>query len=77
MPTLYATASWKITMYFRDHGPPHFHVVTKDRREVQVRLADLAVIAGGVPKPTLNAALKWAAANRPRLVAKWRDLHPA
>jgi Domain of unknown function (DUF4160) len=77
MPTLYATANWKITMYFRDYGPPHFHVMTKDRREAQVRLADLAVMAGEVPKPILNAALKWATANRPRLLAKWRDLHPA
>jgi hypothetical protein len=77
MPTLYTTANWKITMYYRDHSPPHFHIVTKDRREAQVRLADLTVMAGEVPRSTLNAALKWAEANRALLLSKWRDLHPA
>ena len=76
MPTLHATANWKITMYFRDHDPPHFHIRTKDRREAQVRLADFTVIAGAVPNATLKAALRWATENRALLLAKWLDLHP-
>ena len=77
MPTLYRTASWKITMYYRDHDPPHFHIMTKDRLEAQVRLADLTVMAGDVPTRILSAALRWAASNRDLLSAKWQDLHPA
>jgi len=30
MPTLLDRRSWKITMYFGDHNPPHFHIVTKN-----------------------------------------------
>jgi hypothetical protein len=76
MPTIHAAAGWRIMMYFRDHGPPHFHVVTRDRREAQVRIADLAVMAGSVRANVLEAALRWAAANRNVLSAKWQELHP-
>lgn len=45
MPTLYRQGNWKITMYFRDHPPPHFHVVTSSREEAQVAIRDLELIA--------------------------------
>ena len=76
MPTLYATGSWKITMYFHDHSPPHFRILTKDHREVQIRIVDFTVMAGGVPAATLRAALAWAAAHKPVLSAQWEELHP-
>ena len=76
MPALYTAEGWKITMYFRDHAPPHFHVMTRDRREAQIRISDLAVMAGHVPGATLAAAREWAAANKPVLMAKWDELHP-
>ena len=63
-------------MYFLDHEPPHFHVVTRDRREAQVRISNLTVMAGDVPARTLRSALKWASSNKLLLVAKWRELHP-
>lgn len=76
MPTLYATANWKITMYFRDHSPPHFHLVTRNRREAQIRIADFTVMAGEVPSAAMEGALKWAASNRPLLATTWEQLHP-
>jgi hypothetical protein len=76
MPTLYRTGNWKITMYYADHGPPHFHIMTRDRREAQVRLADLTVMAGEVPATILKAAGAWAASNQALLLAKWWELHP-
>ena len=63
-------------MFFRDHDPPHFHIATRDRREAQIRIADLAVMAGSVRTSALKAALKWAVANRDVLSAKWQELHP-
>jgi hypothetical protein len=63
-------------MYFFDHDPPHFHVVTRDRREAQVRISNFTVIAGDVPTMTMQSALAWARRNRFVLVAKWRELHP-
>ena len=50
MPELYRPVGgkWKVTMYFMDHNPPHFHIVCKDG-EALVRIDTLDVIAGAVP----------------------------
>ena len=70
---LYATENWKITMYFCYHSPPHFDVLTKDRREAQVRIADRTVVAGSVPAQS-RACM--AAGHRALLNATWLELHP-
>jgi hypothetical protein len=76
MPTVHRQGNWKITMYFRDHDPPHFHIMIRSRREAQVRISDLTVMAGAVPTSILRSALSWANANKFALNAKWRELHP-
>jgi Domain of unknown function (DUF4160) len=76
MPTLYRTANWKIAMYAGDHLPPHFHVLMRDGREVQIEIATLVVMAGAVPPPVLRTALGWAERNRPLLGAEWDRLPP-
>ncbi len=76
MPTVHRHGKWRITMYFRDHDPPHFHVRIRGHREARVRISDLTVMAGAVPARTLRSALSWANANKFILNAKWRELHP-
>lgn len=76
MPTIHVGSGWKITMYYRDHLPPHFHVVTRDRREAQVRIDNLAVIVSDVPPRITRDAAKWAIANKATLMAAWNSLHP-
>jgi hypothetical protein len=76
MPTIFREGKWKITMYFLDHPPPHFHIVTSDREETQVRLSDLSVMAGRVPSPVLDGAVGWARTNLTVLERKWDELHP-
>jgi hypothetical protein len=71
MPTIFREGNWKITMYFLDHPPPHFHIVTSAREEAQVRLSDLSVMAGAVPSTVLGAAVAWAEANLPLFERKW------
>ena len=71
MPTLYRTANWKITMYFGDHHPPHFHIVMKDGREALVGLDGLGVIEGAISSAALKAARKWAAGNASLLSETW------
>lgn len=78
MPTLYrpsARASWRITMYFGDHFPPHFHIVTKAGGEALLEIATLEILEGKVPKAILDAAREWARQNRALLDAKWEELH--
>ena len=74
MPTLHRAANWKITMYFGDHQPPHFHIVMKDGREALVALGGLEVMEGAVSGAVLKAACKWAAANASLLSETWQRM---
>jgi hypothetical protein len=75
MPVIHALGQWRIMMFFFDHPPPHFHVVTRDGSEALVRIADLVVTAGAVRPKVLAAALDWASDHRELLWAKWHQLH--
>lgn len=76
MPTIHRGDGWKITMYYRDHEPPHFHIVTRDNREAQIRIEDLTVMIGDVPSKTVREAAVWASKNKSILLAKWTEFHP-
>ena len=58
-------------MYFADHNPPHFHVLSREGA-AQVRIDTLEVLAqsGNVD---LGEALEWAKANQSLLEAKWAE----
>jgi hypothetical protein len=71
MPTLLDRRSWKITMYFGDHNPPHFHIVTKTGQEAQIAIATLTVMAGEVDKRVLDAVIEWVSKNKTLLLVKW------
>lgn len=77
MPTLYRAANWKITMYFGDHHPPHFHIVMKDGREALMALDGFEVMEGAVSDATLKSARKWAAANVSLLAETWARMQQA
>ena len=76
MPTVCnsKTGKWKITMYFGDHNPPHFHIVSANG-EALVEIETMTVIAGSVSPAILRAALKWSAANREILRNRWVLYH--
>jgi hypothetical protein len=76
MPTVFHGPNWKITMYFRDHPPPHFHVITSAREEAQVRIDDFCVLAGRIPPKILTGARQWAELHVGLLHEKWNELHP-
>lgn len=59
-------------MYFRDHPPPHFHIVTCSNERVSVHIETLAIIAGWADARDLEEALGWAGANRETLRRLWR-----
>lgn len=62
-------------MYFGDHFPPHFHIVTRADGEALIEIATLEILEGRVPKTILDAAREWARQNRTVLEAKWEELH--
>lgn len=59
-------------MYFKDHPPPHFHVVTRSEERVVVQIESLAVVAGIADTRDLDEALAWARGNRETLRRLWR-----
>jgi hypothetical protein len=74
MVTVHRGPGWKIAVYGREHGVPHFHVEGPDFRcSVDIRTFDL--IVGTVPVAALNAAIVWARKNRTTLMIKWRELN--
>ncbi len=74
MPTIKDFGAFKITMYFGDHNPPHFHVIGSGYR-ASVRIADQTVIStkGKPPRRVLRLARRWAVDKRGALEAIWID----
>ena len=75
MVTLYREARWKVAVYGRDHGVPHFHIEGPGWR-CSVSIATLDLIIGRAPKAEFAAALTWAGENHALLMATWRRLNP-
>lgn len=74
MVTLARGPNWKIAVYAREHGIPHFHVVGPDFR-ASVGIESLELIIGTVPASVLREARQWTSANRALLLATWQELN--
>jgi len=74
MVTLHRGSGWKIAVYGREHGIPHFHIEGPGFR-CSVGILTLEVIVGTVPANVLIAALAWARSNQKPLMGKWRELN--
>jgi len=74
MVTLYREQSWKISVYGREHGIPHFHIEGRTFR-CSVAIATMEVIIGSAPPKVLLAARTWALANRTDIMTKWQELN--
>lgn len=62
VPTIITINGVKIMIFADDHNPPHFHARFGEH-VAQVRIADLAVIAGSLPKAKLREVKAWAEMN--------------
>lgn len=74
MPTLKDFGSFRIVMFFRDHNPPHVHVIVPSGERAKVAIGDSRVIASTLPAKILHRARTWIAENRAVLMAKWNEL---
>lgn len=72
---MYRGTGWKIAVYGRDHGIPHFHIEGPDFR-CSVAIMSLDVIIGTAPAPVVRDALSWAEPNQGALMSKWKELNP-
>ena len=71
MPTISRFFGITITMYFDDHGPPHFHVRTAGH-SAKIRIDTLEVVASDLPRRELRLVLAWAEMHSTELAENWR-----
>ena len=74
MVTMHRGPRWKISVYARDHGVPHFHIEGVDFR-CSVAIASFEVIVGTVPTVVLGDALDWARPRQAVLMQTWQELN--
>jgi len=59
-------------MYFGDHPPPHFHVITRNNERIAVAIETTAVLAGNADPRDTAEALDWARRNKADMRARWQ-----
>jgi hypothetical protein len=71
MPRVSAFYGIVITMYYRDHPPPHFHAAHSGS-VAEVEIATLAVINGWLPPRALRLVVQWAGTHQDELTENWK-----
>ncbi len=71
MPTISRFFGLTITMYFDDHGPPHFHARAAGY-SAKVQIDTLEVLASDLPRRELRLVLAWAEMHAAELGENWR-----
>jgi len=59
-----------IRMFFREHGPPHFHAEYSGQQAV-VGIDSLTVLRGRLPPRALGIVKEWASLHQTELRAAW------
>jgi hypothetical protein len=74
MVTVHRGSGWKIAVYGREHGVPHFHIEGPGYR-CSVAIRTLEIIVGHAPPGVIRAARDWASAHRRELLVAWQELN--
>jgi hypothetical protein len=74
VPKLKQFPGCRIVIYPRDHRPPHVHVEFRDGSRCTVEIETLLAAGAVRPSGRLQQPLRWIAANRARLLAKWKEI---
>jgi Domain of unknown function (DUF4160) len=59
-----------IAMYYKDHGPPHFHAKYSGQTGI-FSIEELRLIEGQLPRRVLSLVLEWAFEHREELIDNW------
>jgi len=69
MPEICRFLGIVITMFYRDHGPPHFHAVYGDY--AVTRSIREESVTGRFPKRALKLVLEWCELHKEELLENW------
>ena len=70
MPEISLFYGIKVTMYYDDHNPPHFHAEYNGNKII-VDIIKGKVIKGGFPSKQLKLILAWATIHQDELMQNW------
>ena len=70
MPEVSRFFGMRITMYFNDHPPPHFHVRAGGHKAL-IGINSLAVLEGHLTPRALGLVIEWAALHQAELLENW------
>ena len=71
MPEISLFAGIRITMYYDDHNPPHFHAkYQKDKISVEIKDGK---VKGEMSERALRLVLEWLDLHRDELLAAWQQ----
>ncbi len=62
-----------IGMFYDEHRPPHFHVRYAEHQAV-IRINDLRLSEGRLPRRMLGLVTEWATQHRAELLANWEAI---
>ena len=69
MPEICRFLGIVITMYYNDHGPPHFHAIYGDYA-VTISIRE-ASVTGKFPARALRLVLEWCGLHKEELLENW------
>lgn len=78
MPEISLFGGIRITMYYSDHNPPHFHAEYSDYKAL-VDIQHGYVIKGALPSRQLKYVLAWCEMHQDELMQNWelaKDAQP-
>ena len=70
MPEISVFFGIRVTMYYDDHNPPHFHADYNDKKVI-VDIQQGRVLKGAFPSKQLKYVLAWADIHQDELMEDW------
>jgi hypothetical protein len=71
MPEICRFLGIVISMYYKEHVPPHFHAKYGGQRAA-FSINELKIIEGDLPKRVVSLVLEWAFEHRNELMEDWQ-----
>jgi hypothetical protein len=81
MPTISIFDGNKISMFYREHQPPHFHA-ERAEEQAEIGIDPIMILEGKLSRATRSKVFEWAAIHQAELRANWElaraglPLHP-
>ena len=70
MPEISLFYGIRVTMYYDDHNPPHFHVEYAGNKTI-IDILNASVMRGALPNKQLKLVLAWCVLHQDELMQNW------